>query len=170
MPELHKEWDLGTGREGEESRCGNPIQEDHQDKRKQAFFFLIFICQCWVLSCSMWDLVPWPKTKPRPPAVGAWSLSWWTTREVPKIFFKIFNFSLSFDSHSNSLSYICVCVCVCIYIYTFLYINLLKSLVRWWIVVFLFYLIVPPKSSLGSIKSKRGFDQIKSVKFSLRAP
>ena len=83
------------------------------------FFFLIFICLCWVLSCSMWDLVPWPKTKPRPPVVGAWSLSWWTTREVPKIFFKIFNFSLSFDSHLLKFSRVCVCVsvCVCLYIY-----------------------------------------------------
>ena len=33
-------------------------------------------------SCHMWDLVPWPESKPRPPALGAWSLSHWTTREV----------------------------------------------------------------------------------------
>ena len=87
------------------------------------FFFLIFICQCWVLSCSMWDLVPWPKTKPRPPAVGAWSLSWWTTREVPKIFFKIFNFSLSFDSHLLKFSLIYMCVCVCVYLYIYISIH-----------------------------------------------
>ena len=31
----------------------------------------------------MWDLVPWPGIKPRPPAFGAWSLSHWTIREVP---------------------------------------------------------------------------------------
>ena len=44
---------------------------------------------CWILSsgmstfsCSMWDLVPWPRIKPRPPALGAQSLSHWTTREV----------------------------------------------------------------------------------------
>ena len=35
------------------------------------------------LSCSMWDLVPSPGIKPWPPALGAWSLSHWTTREVP---------------------------------------------------------------------------------------
>ena len=35
----------------------------------------------------MWDLVPWPRIElriqPRPLALGAWSLSHWTTREVP---------------------------------------------------------------------------------------
>ena len=32
----------------------------------------------------MWDLVPWPGIKPRPLALGAQSLSCWTTREVPQ--------------------------------------------------------------------------------------
>ena len=41
------------------------------------------------LSCSMRDLVPWPGTELRPPALGAWSLSHWTTRQVPLcLFFK----------------------------------------------------------------------------------
>ena len=31
----------------------------------------------------MWDLVPWPGIERRPPAWRAWSLSHWTTREVP---------------------------------------------------------------------------------------
>ena len=35
------------------------------------------------LSCSMWDLVFWPKIKPRPPALGAQSLSHWTTSKFP---------------------------------------------------------------------------------------
>ena len=39
-------------------------------------------CGTQDLSCDMWDLVPWPGMKPRPPALGAWSLSHWTTREV----------------------------------------------------------------------------------------
>ena len=34
------------------------------------------------LSCSMWDLVPCPGIEPRPPALGAWSLGHWSTREV----------------------------------------------------------------------------------------
>ena len=31
-------------------------------------------------------LVPWSRTEPRPTALGAWSLSHWTTREVPVVF------------------------------------------------------------------------------------
>ena len=37
------------------------------------------------LSGGMWDLVPWPGIEPEPPALGAWSLSHWTTREVPEL-------------------------------------------------------------------------------------
>ena len=33
--------------------------------------------------CVVWDLVPWPGMEPKPTALGAWSLSHWTTREVP---------------------------------------------------------------------------------------
>ena len=33
------------------------------------------------LSCGMQDLAPWPVIRPWPPALGAWSLSHWTTRE-----------------------------------------------------------------------------------------
>ena len=40
------------------------------------------------LSCGMWDLVLGPGIEPWPPALGAQSLSWWTTREVLKIIFK----------------------------------------------------------------------------------
>ena len=32
-------------------------------------------------SCSTWDLVPCPGMEPGPPALGAWSLSHWTTRK-----------------------------------------------------------------------------------------
>ena len=35
------------------------------------------------LSWGMWDLVPWPGVEPGPSAQAAWSLSHWTTREVP---------------------------------------------------------------------------------------
>ena len=31
------------------------------------------------LSCSMWDLVPWPGVEPRPRALAPWSLRHWTT-------------------------------------------------------------------------------------------
>ena len=36
-----------------------------------------------IFSCGMWDLVPWSGIKAGPPALGAQSLSHWTTREVP---------------------------------------------------------------------------------------
>ena len=39
------------------------------------------------LSCGMRDLVPWPGIKPWAPALGMWSLSHWTMREVPINFF-----------------------------------------------------------------------------------
>ena len=32
----------------------------------------------------MWDLVPQLGIEPRPPALGAWSLSHWPTSEVPQ--------------------------------------------------------------------------------------
>ena len=41
-----------------------------------------FTCGMLTLSCSMWDLVPWPRIKPGFPGLGVQSLSRWTTREV----------------------------------------------------------------------------------------
>ena len=55
------------------------------------FFFSIYlfiwlhqglVAACEIFSCSMQDLVPWPQIKPRPPALGAWSLSHWATKEL----------------------------------------------------------------------------------------
>ena len=58
------------------------------------YFWLCLFCFLKILylamlglSCSMWGLVPWPGIKPRLPALGVWSLSHWTTREVPIFFF-----------------------------------------------------------------------------------
>ena len=39
------------------------------------------------LSWGMWDLVPSPGMEPRPPALGARSLSNWTTKEIPAFCF-----------------------------------------------------------------------------------
>ena len=47
-------------------------------------FIFIYLFGCVSLGYSMWDLVPWPGIKPGPPALEAWTLSFWTTREVPK--------------------------------------------------------------------------------------
>ena len=41
----------------------------------------IFSSGMQTISSSMWDLVPCPGIKPRPPALGAQSLSHWTTRK-----------------------------------------------------------------------------------------
>ena len=50
----------------------------------------IFVASCRIFpvapglsSCGMWNIVSWPGIEPRPPTLGAWSLSHWTTREVP---------------------------------------------------------------------------------------
>ena len=38
-------------------------------------------------SCGMWDLIPWPGIKSRPPALGSWGPRHWTSREVPLLLF-----------------------------------------------------------------------------------
>ena len=43
----------------------------------------VLVVACRIFSCSMWDLFPWPGIEPGSPALGAWNLSHWTTREVP---------------------------------------------------------------------------------------
>ena len=45
----------------------------------------IFSFSMRTLSCIMWDLVPWTETEHGPPAMGAWRLSHWTTRRVPRV-------------------------------------------------------------------------------------
>ena len=42
----------------------------------------IFSCAMWTLSCEMWELVFWPEFRPGLPALEAWSLSHWSTKEV----------------------------------------------------------------------------------------
>ena len=60
--------------------------------------------------CSIWDLVPWPGNEPGTPALGAWSLSHWNTREVPDFFLC---WILSWKYILYFLNCVCVCVCVC---------------------------------------------------------
>ena len=45
----------------------------------------------------MWDLVPWPRMEPGPPALGAGSLSHWTIREIP-LYHLLIN-SIDFSAH-----------------------------------------------------------------------
>ena len=42
----------------------------------------IFSCGLWTLNCSAWDLVSWPGSEPRAPALGVHSLDPWTAREL----------------------------------------------------------------------------------------
>lgn len=48
------------------------------------FFFFSFKCRLTVpdVSWGMQDLVPWAGIDSRPPALGVWNLSQWTTRQV----------------------------------------------------------------------------------------
>ena len=51
-----------------------------------------FSCSLRTLSWGMWNLIPCPGIEAQPPALGAWSLSQWTAREVPGWFcFFFFN-------------------------------------------------------------------------------
>ena len=59
-----------------------------------SFFFNVYLFTYFAvpgLSCSMWDLIPWPGIEPGPPTLGAQSLSPWTSREIPVM--------VSFDEH-----------------------------------------------------------------------
>ena len=55
----------------------------------------IFSCGMWTLSCGRWEVVPWPGSRPRPPALAMQSLSHWTTREVPVGFVIFWRYFLS---------------------------------------------------------------------------
>ena len=43
-----------------------------------------------ILSYSMWGLVPCTGIEPRPFSLGVWSLSHWTTREVPGLLLSLY--------------------------------------------------------------------------------
>ena len=47
------------------------------------WLFRVSVVAHGIFNCSMWHLVPGSGIKPGPSAFGAWSLSHWTTREVP---------------------------------------------------------------------------------------
>ena len=54
---------------------------------KLSLFWLSWVLVLAYLSCVMRDLVPLPGIEPRPPALGAKSLSHWTIGEVPLLLF-----------------------------------------------------------------------------------
>ena len=55
------------------------------------------------LSCGMWDLVLWPGIESGPPALGMWSLSRWTIREVPIVHWFLFSYSSLFKRALTAL-------------------------------------------------------------------
>ena len=63
-----------------------------QAPRPDTFWTSFFIFWPCLKACRI--LVPWPGIKTMPPALGAWSLNHWTTREVP-IFIYDYNLSCS---------------------------------------------------------------------------
>ena len=72
-------------------------------KKKKTFIYLAALG----LSCGMWELVPRPGMVHGPSALGAWSLSHWTTREVP-IHLK---YSSVYTSIPNSITICFPCPC-----------------------------------------------------------
>ena len=60
------------------------IHTQHALKPPMAFFCFLAALG---LSSSMWDLVPWPRIKPRPPVLTAQSLNHCTTRKFPPMAF-----------------------------------------------------------------------------------
>ena len=68
----------------------------------------IFSFSIWALGCSMRDLVPQPGIEPRPPALGEWSPSRWTTRRPSPEFL----ISVSSVARLHSCQYVCeFCLC-----------------------------------------------------------
>ena len=71
----------------------------------QAFFFSLkrkSLLDC--VRCRMWNLVSWPVIEPGLLPLGVWSLSHWTTREVPSPF-HLFR-TLSFSQEDKTKHYL----------------------------------------------------------------
>ena len=71
-----------------QTELGSIITEMSVFSFKQRYFLVWFLKIIYLavpdFSCSMWDLVLCLGIEPWPPALGAQSLSHWTTREVPR--------------------------------------------------------------------------------------
>ena len=55
---------------------GTPVHSSREMKKKKII---------WPYHTAFWILVPQPGIEPMPPALEAWSLNHWTTREVPEM-------------------------------------------------------------------------------------
>ena len=80
------------------------------------YFFLLFIfiyVAAPGLSCSMWDLVPWPGIETRPLALGEQGLRHRTTREVlSSLFWFFFLTSCILSGHLFCHPEVCECICL----------------------------------------------------------
>ena len=83
----------------------------YPQKSETWFLFIFLVKKIFIylavlgLSWGMWNLVPWPGIKPRPPALGPCH---WATREVPVSFFKNYYYSpIQFSSVAQSCPILC---------------------------------------------------------------
>jgi len=58
----------------------------------------IFVAVCEIFGCGMRNLIPWPGFKRRPLALGEWSLSHWTTGDVPETYATLLMWEIRFKS------------------------------------------------------------------------
>ena len=73
---------LACTRFNTQSKCFLSMYLDHALLTKYLCIYL-FAWLHWVLVVACGILAPWPGIEPGFPALGVWSLSHWTTREVP---------------------------------------------------------------------------------------
>ena len=72
----------------------------HTVTLKKKTIILFGCARAWLrhtLSCSIWDLVSRPGIEPGPPALAAWGLGHWATRQVPDSYILIIPFLSSLD-------------------------------------------------------------------------
>ena len=85
------------------SKCRGPGNDVFVFFKKYLFIYL-FVYLFWLhrvlVAACMWDLVPRPGIEPRPPALGAQSLTHWTTI----VAFRLTALSLKVSKHLASVS------------------------------------------------------------------
>ena len=82
-------------------KSGRLRWEPQKDEFKESFEYLIYLFLIWQCRTACGTLVPQPGMESEGPALEAWSLNHWTTRDVPTspFFFKG-NFLYSIDKMS----------------------------------------------------------------------
>ena len=80
-------------------------------------------CGMQTLSCGMWELVPQPGIEPRSLALGAWSLTHWTTREA------LHSILSSYDI--LALNFFFPIMYDCIYLFILIYLLFYFTILQW---------------------------------------